>query len=60
MKILIVVAADLLDANGTTIRAQRILNIIDDQFDVRLLGYSKYRASLPMVKLLALLPYWLV
>ena len=60
MKILIVVAADLLDTNGTTIRAQRVSNMIDDQFDVSLLGYSKSRDSLPKAKLLALLPYWLV
>jgi len=60
MKILIVVAADLLDTNGTTIRAQRVSNMIDAQFDVRLLGYSKSRANLPKAKLLALLPYWLV
>lgn len=60
MKILIVVAADLLETNGTTVRAQRVSNMINNQFDVSLLGYSKYRPSLPKAKLLALLPYWLV
>jgi len=59
MKILIQVCADPVIDNGTTIRAKRVLRLLEDQFEVSLSGYYRFRSDIPKTRFLLLFPYWL-
>jgi glycosyltransferase involved in cell wall biosynthesis len=59
MEILIQVCADPVIDDGTTIRAKRVFRLLEDQFEVSLSGYYRFRCTMPKVKFLLLFPYWL-
>lgn len=50
MRILIATPGDISKNDGTSIRAKRVFEVLDEQFDVKLIGYKKFVFDIPKVR----------